>query len=110
MSVLFCPLNLMLHTLNFTSIFFPIRNISFLLSNKNMDLIYHVCDLRYSNSTNIIIGQNEKCLIPTNTCFWKDPSEIISFVRTRFQLKNEPVAHWTTIDNYFKQRINKIIN
>ena len=75
-----------------------------------MDLIYHGCDLRYSNSTNIIIGQNEKCLIPTNTCFWKDPSEIISFVRTRFQRKNEPIAHWTTIDNYFKQRINKIIN
>lgn len=43
-------------------------------------------------------------------CFWKDSSEIINVVRTRFQLKNEPIAHWKTIDSYFEQRGNNVIN
>ena len=73
--------------------FFSIRNINFLISNKNMDCIYHGCDLKYSNGTNIIIGRNEKCFIRTNKCFWKEPCEITDVVRTRFQLKNEPIAH-----------------
>lgn len=75
-----------------------------------MDCIYHGCDLKYSNGTNIIIGRNEKCFIRTNKCFWKEPCEITDVVRTRFQLKNEPIAHWKTVDNHFNQRINKTIN
>ena len=43
-------------------------------------------------------------------CFWKETSEITNVVRTRFQLKNEPIAHWKTIDSYFEQRGNNIIN
>ena len=52
----------------------------------------------YSNGTNKIIHRSEKCLTPTKKCFWKDPNDIINTVRTRFQLKNEPIAHWKTID------------
>ena len=51
-----------------------------------------------------------KCLTPTNKCFWKDPSDITNTVTTRFQLKNEPNAHWETIDSYFDQRVARIIN
>ena len=72
-----------------------------------MDCIYHGCALRYLNGTNVIIGRNEKCLTPNNKSCWKDPREIINAVKARFQLKNEPIAHYKIIDNYFKQRVNK---
>ena len=68
-----------------------------------------VCGLKYSNGANVIISRNEKYLIPTNKCFWKDPKDIINAVKTRSQLKKQPTAHYKTIDKYFKQRVNKII-
>ena len=68
-----------------------------------------VCGLKYSNGANVIISRNEKYLIPTNKCFWKDPKDIINAVKTRSQLKKQPTAHYETIDKYFEQRVNKII-
>lgn len=75
-----------------------------------MNRTYHAGWLKYSNGTNKIIDRGEKCLAPTNICFWKDPSNIVNAVRTRFQLKNEPIAHWKTINSYFDQRDTRIIN
>ena len=97
--------------LNITSIicFLSIRNLNLLL-NERMDRIYHGCWLKYSNGTNKIIDRGEKCLTPTNKYLWKDTSDIINTIRARFQLKNEPTAHWKTIDSYFDQRATRIIN
>ena len=74
-----------------------------------MDYTYHGCALKHSNGTNVIIGSNEKCLTPTNKCFWKDPKDIISAGKTTSQLKKQPIAHYKTIAKYFEQRVNKII-
>ena len=46
---------------------------------------------------------------PTNKCFWKDLKDKINAVKTRSQLKKQPIAHYKTIDKYFEQRVNKII-
>ena len=108
-SILFCLLKLIRDKLNFTTVicFLLVRNINLPLTNENMDCVYHGFALNHTNSTNVIIGSNEKCLIPTNKCFWKDPNDVINAVRTRSQLKNLPIAHWKTIDHYFEQKILK---
>ena len=74
-----------------------------------MDRIYHGCGLKYSNGANTIIGGNEKCLIPTKKCFWKDPRDVINTVNARWQLKKQPTAHYKTIEKYLEQRVKKII-
>ena len=74
-----------------------------------MNCIYHGCALKHSTGTNVIIGSNKKCFNPTNKCFWKDPKEIINAIKTRSQLKKQPIAHYKTIDKYPEQRVNKII-
>ena len=74
-----------------------------------MNYIYHGCALKHSTGTNVIIGSNKKCLNPTNKCFWKDPKEIINAIKTRSQLKKQPIAHYKTIDKYPEQTVNKII-
>ena len=63
------------------------RNINLPSTNKNMDYIYHECALKHRNSTNIIIGSNEKCLTPTSKCFSKDLNDVINAVRAGSQLK-----------------------
>ena len=52
---------------------------------------------------------NEKSLTSTNKCFWKDQNDIINAVRTRSQLKNEPISHCKTIDHFSEQRSKSII-
>ena len=41
-----------------------------------MDQIYHGCITKSVNGTNKLIGPGEKCLVPTEECFWKDPRDI----------------------------------
>ena len=67
------------------------------------------CQLAIVNHLLSIPYRNEKYLIPTNKCFWKDLKDIINAVKTRSQLKQQPTAHYETIDKYFEQRVNKII-
>ena len=75
-----------------------------------MDYIYHGCTTRYSNGTKKTINDGEKCINPTDKCFWEVSSDVVNTVRTRSQLKNQLIAHWKTIDRYFKQRIKGIID
>ena len=111
MSILFCLLKPIRGKLNITAIicFLFTKNINLPSTNENMDYIYHGCALKHSNGTNVVIVSIEKCLTLANNCFWKDPNNVIDAVRTRSQLKNQPIAHWKTIDCYFEQRIERII-
>lgn len=80
------------------------------VSRSKYGLYYHGCATRYSDGTNEIIEKGEKCLIPTNKCFWKDPIDVLNAVITRFQLLNQSIAHWKTIHRYFEQSIKRIID
>ena len=53
---------------------------------------YHGCFTKNADGTNKIIGPGEKCLIPTAQCFWKDPEDVRSEIKTRSQLKNQPTV------------------
>ena len=73
-------LKLIRDKLNFTTVicFLFARNINLPSTNENMDYIYHGFALKHTNSTDVIIGSNEKCLTPTNKCFVKDPNDVIN--------------------------------
>ena len=47
-----------------------------------MALIYHGCFTKKADGTNKLIGPREKCLIPTAQCFWKDPKNVRSGIKT----------------------------
>ena len=77
-----------------------------------MMLVYHGCFTKNADGTNKIIGPGEKCLIPTAQCFWKDPEDVRSGVKTRSQLKNQPTVSIEDYQYYFqkKQRIQQWIS
>ena len=77
-----------------------------------MMLVYHDCFTKNVDGTNKIIGPGEKCLIPTAQCFWKDPEDVRSGVKTRNQLKNQPTVSMEDYQYYFqkKQRIQRWIS
>ena len=43
-----------------------------------MAKIYHGCMTKNADGSNRIIGPAQKCLVPTDKCFWKDPEDIKS--------------------------------
>ena len=64
-----------------------------------MQRLYHGCFLKNADGTNRIIAPGEKCLVATDKCFWKDPSDVVNRVKTRSQVKNEPAVEFKTFDN-----------
>ena len=57
-----------------------------------MELIYHGCMIKNADGTNKIIRPGEKCLTLTAQCFWKDPQDVISGVKTRSQTLKQPTV------------------
>ena len=68
-----------------------------------MALIYHGCFTKNADSTNILIGPGEKCLTPTAQCFWKDPKDVRSGVKTRSQLANQLTVNIEDYEYYLKK-------
>ena len=70
-----------------------------------MKKIHHVCMAKNADGTNKIIGPGEKCLIPTEKCFWKDPRDIKKGkVKTRSCTKKEPIVSIKGYHDYKQQR------
>ena len=57
-----------------------------------MVLIFYGCFTNNADGTNKLIGPGEKCFTPTAQCFWKDPKDVHSGVKTCSQLKNQPTV------------------
>ena len=76
-----------------------------------MALIYHCCFTKNADGTNKLIGPGEKCLTPTAQCFWKDPKDVRSGVKTCSQSANQAIVS-TDYEYYFqkKQRIGQWIS
>ena len=74
-----------------------------------MDLIYHSCFTKNADGTNQLIRLGEKCVTPTAQCFWKDPKDIRSRVKTRSQSENQALVSTKQYRHYFrnKQRIQQ---
>ena len=63
-----------------------------------MDRIYHGCFTKHADVTKKIIAKGEKCIVPTDECFWKDPVDVTNGVKTRSHAKNEPIATYKDYD------------
>ena len=76
-----------------------------------MALIYYGCFTKNADGTDKLIGPEEKCLTPTAQCFWKDPKDVHSGVKTRNQLANQTTVSTEDYEQYFlkKHRINQWI-
>ena len=62
---------------------------------------YHGCMLKNADGTNKIISGNEKCIMPTDECLWKYPSDVPNGVKTRSKANNEPNVVYEEVDRYF---------
>ena len=69
-----------------------------------MGLIYHGCMTKNADSTNKLIGPGEKCVTPTAQCFWKDPQDVRSGVKTRSQSVKQPTVSTEDYDYYFRNK------
>ena len=69
-----------------------------------MELIYHGCFTKNADGTNKLIGPGEKCLTPTAQCFWKDPKDVRSGVKTRSQSANQAIVSTENYKYYFQKK------
>ena len=69
-----------------------------------MDKIYPSCTKEYSDGLHIVIKKDEKCLIPTTDCFWKDPHDVINIVKTCSQTEKQKIIGWESMMNYFSRK------
>ena len=52
-----------------------------------MERVYHGCAYVNGDGTRKLIAEGHSCLVPTNKCFWKDPSDVATHVKTRLVTK-----------------------
>ena len=76
-----------------------------------MALIYHGCFTKNADGTNKLIGPGEKCLTAIAQCFWKDPKDVCSGIKTRSQSANQLTVSTEDYEYYLKkkQRIDQWI-
>ena len=67
--------------------------------------IYHGCFYKNADGTNKINKAGEKCLVPTDECFWKDPCDIKHGVKTRSRAKNEPRVTLKDLNRYYNEKL-----
>ena len=69
-----------------------------------MDRIYHDCAYVNPDGNGKLIAKDEKWLISTNQCFWKDACEAHTKVKMRTMASSEKAAPLKIIKNYFKDK------
>ena len=72
-----------------------------------IDEIYHGCTKGYKDGLHVLIKKDEKCLIPTTDCSWKDPHDVINFIKTCSQTEKQKIIGWKSMMNYFNRKREK---
>ena len=67
--------------------------------------IYHGCFYKNVNEKNKIIKTSDKCVVPMDECFWKDPCEVKHGVKTRSPGKNEPRVTLKDFNHYYDEKL-----
>ena len=67
--------------------------------------IYHGCFYKNADGKNKIIKTDDKCLVPTDECFWKDPCEVKHGVKTKTRVKNESRVTLKSFNRYYDERL-----
>ena len=74
-----------------------------------MDKIYHGCFHKNADGTNQGIVAGERCLTPTNKCFWKDPNDVEHRIKARSRVKSQSIVSFLAVDRYNKGKNDKTI-
>ena len=69
-----------------------------------MDRINHGCVYANADGTRKIIANGENCLVRTNKCFWKDPVDVVTRVRTRSMTKTKRCVSMHAFNYYFRRK------
>ena len=67
--------------------------------------IYHGCFYKNADGTNKIIAASNKCLAPTDKCFWKDTCDVKHGVKRRSRAKNEPRVTLRDFNCYHDEKL-----
>ena len=57
--------------------------------------------LKNENGANNTISGTDKCIMPTDKCMWKYPSDVPNGVKTRSKANNESTAGYEEVEKYF---------
>ena len=69
-----------------------------------MDRVCYGCAYANLDGTRKLMAKNEKCLIPTNKCFWKDTCDTRTKIKTGAMASSDKTASLKTINNCFKNK------
>ena len=69
-----------------------------------MDEIYHGCAKGYKDELHVLIKKDEKCLIPTTDCFWKDPHDVVNCIKTHSQTEKQKIIDWKSMIYFDRKR------
>ena len=70
--------------------------------------LYHGCSTVYKDSTRMLIGKGQDCVLSTDYPFWKLPEDIESKIETRSMLKRKKIASLKYIRDYKKTQKKNI--
>ena len=54
-----------------------------------------------------LLKKDENYLIPTTDCFWKDPHDVINYIKTCSQTEKQKIIGWKSMMNYFNRKREK---
>ena len=63
---------------------------------------FHGCGIYRRDGTNILVTKKRPCKFPINQCFWMNPSDIKSKIRTRFRELNDLVINKSNYKTQYK--------
>ena len=69
-----------------------------------MDQIYHGCVYANADGTRKIMASGENVLVRTNKCFWKDPVDVVTQIKTHSMTKKELCVSRGVFNNYFMRK------
>ena len=58
-----------------------------------------------ADGTSKIIKAGEKCLVPTDECFWKDSFDVKHGVKTKSLANNEPGVTLKDFNRYYDEKL-----
>ena len=72
-----------------------------------MDETYHGYTKGYKDGSYVLIKKDEKYLIPTTDCFWKDPHDVINCIKICSQTEKQKIIGRKSMMNYFNRKREK---
>ena len=71
---------------------------------RTMVSLFHGCTYANFDGTRKLIDTSHKYLVRNDKCFWKDPCDVTTRIKTRSMTKNEGAVPLKIFNKYFKDK------